>query len=68
MRVPRVVESGYSSRAPPVHKQKAMPRSNLMRLSLIAAVCAVLALGACGKKGPLYLPDQPRPTEQDDSR
>jgi len=45
-----------------------MPRPNRFRLSLIAAVCAVLALAACGKKGPLYLPDQPRPAPQDNSQ
>jgi len=45
-----------------------MPRLNLLHLSLIAAVCAVLVLGGCGKKGPLYLPDQPRPAKQDESQ
>jgi len=45
-----------------------MPRPQLLRLSLIAALCAALALAACGKKGPLYLPDQPRPSKQDDSQ
>lgn len=45
-----------------------MPRLNVFRLSLIVAVCAVLALAGCGKKGPLYLPDQPRPAKQDDSQ
>jgi len=40
----------------------------LIQCSLIAALCAMLMLGACGKKGPLYLPDQPRPVKQDDSQ
>jgi predicted small lipoprotein YifL len=45
-----------------------MPRSMLFRLSLIAAVCTVLAAGGCGKKGPLYLPDQPPPAKQGNAR
>lgn len=45
-----------------------MPRLNPFRLSLIAAVCAVLAFAGCGKKGPLYLPDRPPPARQDNSQ
>ena len=37
------------------------PRS----LMLVAAACALLVLTACGNKGPLVLPEQPEPAEQD---
>jgi predicted small lipoprotein YifL len=38
---------------------------NLLRISFILAVICTLGLvSACGQKGPLYLPDQPRPAKQ----
>jgi len=46
----------------------AMPHVTPTRLTLFAALFAALVLGGCGKKGPLYLPDEPRPAKQDESR
>lgn len=38
---------------------------NLLRISFILAVICTLGLvTACGQKGPLYLPEQPRPAKQ----
>jgi len=38
---------------------KPMSRLHHYTLPVIAAVLAALLLAACGKKGPLYLPDSP---------
>ncbi len=36
-----------------------------MRIVLaLALIGATLTLGACGQKGPLYLPDEPAPQQQ----
>jgi predicted small lipoprotein YifL len=38
---------------------------NLLRISFILAViCSLGLVSACGQKGPLRLPEQPRPTKQ----
>jgi len=37
------------------------------KFSLLAAVIAGLLLAGCGRKGPLYLPDEPRPPAKKDS-
>lgn len=37
----------------------------VLRVSLLALVLALLTQTACGKKGQLYLPDNPRPTAAD---
>jgi predicted small lipoprotein YifL len=36
-----------------------MPRLYRFKLPVIVAVLATLLLAGCGKKGPLYLPDNP---------
>jgi len=38
-----------------------MLRLTLSRFPMIAVLLALLLLAACGKKGPLYLPDKPPP-------
>jgi len=30
-------------------------------MSRVFLLCLLIALSGCGKKGPLYLPDQPQP-------
>jgi predicted small lipoprotein YifL len=38
---------------------------NLLRIGFILAlICSLGLLAACGQKGPLYLPEQPRPAKQ----
>jgi hypothetical protein len=38
---------------------------NLLRIGFILAlICTLGLLAACGQKGPLYLPEQPRPAKQ----
>ncbi len=38
-------------------------KARLFRQSFaILAVCLLFAVSGCGKKGPLYLPDDPKPT------
>lgn len=32
----------------------------MRRIIALALICATLTLGACGQKGPLYLPDEPQ--------
>jgi predicted small lipoprotein YifL len=44
-----------------------MPRLNLSRLPVIAVLLALLLVTACGKKGPLYLPDRPPPDHKQSS-
>lgn len=39
------------------------PISNLKWPVFAAALAALLLLTACGKKGPLYLPDKPPPAD-----
>jgi len=45
-----------------------MPRPRKLLLPVIAVVLAGLLLVACGKKGPLYLPDRPQTPEQKQSQ
>lgn len=38
---------------------------NLLRIRFILTViCCLVLISACGQKGPLRLPEQPRPTKQ----
>ena len=41
-----------------------MLRLNEFKLPILAALLSCLLLAACGKKGPLYLPDRPRAPDQ----
>jgi len=38
-----------------------------LRLRLLCAVCLLLALAACGNKGPLVLPDEDKPKKTQSS-
>lgn len=44
-----------------------MLRPTAFRLPLFAILLAGLLLAACGKKGPLYLPDRPRTPDKTQS-
>jgi predicted small lipoprotein YifL len=44
-----------------------MSHPNLWKRVLPVLLIAVFALAGCGKKGPLYLPDKPRPPAQDEA-
>jgi predicted small lipoprotein YifL len=39
-------------------KPESSPRTRILWVALTATVCASLALGGCGQKGNLYLPNQ----------
>lgn len=41
-----------------------MRRLNDWKFPVLVLMLAGLILVACGKKGPLYLPDKPRPSSQ----
>jgi len=42
--------------------------ANSRRMSAIVLLFASMIIFGCGKKGALYLPDQPRPAKQVESR
>jgi len=40
----------------------------MRHLISLLLICATLALSGCGQKGPLYLPDDPKPQQDEQSQ